>query len=59
MQDPRVLHGRLDEYFHREMECAVNLKVEDIRAGSVYSARRPLPLLQSHPKKRIFQDDRD
>jgi hypothetical protein len=59
MQDPRVLHGRLDEYFHPEVELAINLKVEDFCPVVVYSARRPLPLLRSHPKKRIFQNGRD
>jgi hypothetical protein len=38
-----VLHGRLDEHFHREVEYAVNLKVEDFCPVVVYSARRPLP----------------
>jgi hypothetical protein len=59
MQDLRVLHGRLDQYFHREVECAINLKVEDFRSVVIYSARRPLPLPQSQPKKRTFQNDRD
>jgi hypothetical protein len=59
MQDPRVLHGRLDQYFHLEVECAINLKVEDFRSVVIYSARRPLPLLRSNPKKRISQNDRD
>jgi hypothetical protein len=32
MQDPRVLHGRLDEYFHRKVECVVHPRVEDFRS---------------------------
>jgi hypothetical protein len=51
MQDLRVLHGRLGDYFHRKVDCPVNLKVEDIRSVVVSSARRPRPLLQSQPKK--------
>ena len=59
MRDLRVLHGRLGDYFHRKVECVVNLKVEDFCSVVVYSARRPRPLLQSQPKKRNFQDDRE
>jgi hypothetical protein len=34
MQDPRVLHGRLEplQGLHQEMGYGINLKVEDIRA---------------------------
>jgi hypothetical protein len=47
MQDPRVLHGRLQGYLHRKVECVVNLKVGDFRSVVIYSPRRPQPLLQS------------
>jgi hypothetical protein len=58
MQDPRVLHVVLKQFFHQELEIAVNLKVEDIRAPVVYSARRP-PVAFADPKKRTLQDDHD
>jgi NitT/TauT family transport system permease protein len=44
----------LTRYFHLGVESAVNLKVEDFRSVVIYIARRPLPLLQSYPKKRSF-----
>jgi hypothetical protein len=36
MQDPRVLHGRLETYetLHPEMGHGINLKVEDIQANT-------------------------
>jgi hypothetical protein len=49
----------LTSIFHRKVECVVHPKVEDFRSVVIYSARRPLPLTKSKPKKRTFQNDRD
>jgi hypothetical protein len=41
-----------DDCFHLKVESIVHLKMEDFCSVVIYIARRPLPLLQSHPKKR-------
>jgi hypothetical protein len=53
MQDPRVLHGRL-EGFHPKMECAVKLQVEDIQACSCLQCKTSSAAAAESPEKENF-----